>query len=85
MDDDREQPIHTVHDWQVDHWVGVITRAHMMATGEHPPRHLMRIYAHHIIADISKPLFPSQECPECGREHPGQPCPQPTLIEEETP
>ena len=83
--DDREQPIHTAHDWQVDHWAGVLTRAHTMATGEHPPRRLMRIYAHHIIADISAPLFPSQECPACGREHPGQPCPQPTLIEEETP
>ena len=54
MDDDREQPIHTAHDWQVDHWVGVLTRAHMMATGEHPPRRLMRIYAHHIIADIKE-------------------------------
>ena len=83
--DDREQPIHTAHDWQVDHWVGVLTRAHTMATGEHPPRRPMRIYAHHIIADLNAPLFPSQECSTCGREHPGEPCPQPTMFEAETP
>ena len=34
------------------------------------------------VNDETQPLFPDQECPACGLEHPGQPCPQPDLFEE---
>lgn len=30
-----------------------------------------------------EPIFPSQECPACGLEHPGLPCQQPDLFGEQ--
>lgn len=73
----------TSHDQSIAQAAREYVRAHQASP--HPGMSWAVRDAHQalIAAVHAEPTFPDQTCDACGLEHPGAPCPQPSLMEDQ--